>query len=182
MEKVLCDKEEISYLVVRKDIKNLYMRIKDGYVQINCGRHFRDDFIKSFICKHKAYILQKKEKRALLFGKKDNRANDRVYKELLPPKLLPILKHYSELMQLYPSKVGFRFNKTRWGSCSSKNSINFNYYLAKLPVELIEYVVVHELAHIKHKNHSKQFWEVVQRYLPNQKELRKKLREYEKII
>jgi len=85
-------------------------------------------------------------------------------------------------MNLFPSKVSFRFNKTRWGSCSYKNSIVFNYYLSKLPIELIEYVVVHELAHIEHKNHSKKFWDLVEKYLSDVKIRRKKLREFEKII
>jgi len=95
---------------------------------------------------------------------------------------LEYVKKYSSKMNLYPSKVSFRFNKTRWGSCSAKNNLTFNYYLAKLPYELIEYVVVHELAHIKHKNHSREFWAEVEKYLPDVKKRRKLLRNYEKII
>jgi predicted metal-dependent hydrolase len=83
-------------------------------------------------------------------------------------------------MNLHPSRVSFRFNKTRWGSCSYKNSIVFNYYLAKLPEDVIEYVVVHELAHIKHKNHQKNFWALVGEFLPDFKNRLKKLREIEK--
>jgi len=73
-------------------------------------------------------------------------------------------------------------NKTRWGSCSAKNTISLNYYLAKLPESLIEYVVVHELAHIKEKNHSAKFWNLVEKYLPDVKKRRKLLREYEKLM
>ena len=184
MEKVFCRGLEIDYIVVRKPIKNLYLRVKEGYVQINCSRNFSCDYIKEFICKHKEYILSKLNGSSVtyLFGKEYDGANKDLYMQKLPPVILPIVESYAKKMQLYPSKIAFRFNKTRWGSCSYKNSINFNYYLAKLPIDLIEYVVVHELAHIKHKNHSKAFWSLVEYYMPDMKYRRKKLREFEKII
>ena len=70
--------------------------------------------------------------------------------------------------------------KSKWGSCSVKNSLIFNYYLAKLPEDIIEYVVVHELAHIKHKNHQKEFWDLVSKFIPDYKERIKRLRKLEK--
>ena len=184
MEKVSCSGVDIEFIVVRKPIKNLYLRVKDGFVQINCNKNFSQKYIKEFICKNREFILSKlNSKRAdYLFGKECKGANEELYAKELPPTIMPMLENYSKLMQLYPSRVGFRFNKSRWGSCSHKNSINFNYYLAKLPLELIEYVVVHELAHIKHKNHSKEFWRLVEQYMPDMQARRKKLRDFEKII
>ncbi|HHH53129.1 MAG TPA: M48 family peptidase, partial [Bacteroidetes bacterium] len=70
----------------------------------------------------------------------------------------------------------------RWGSCSSDNCISFNYHLVKLSSSLIEYVVVHELAHIVHHNHSKDFWQLVNRYLPDYKIKEEKIRAFEKLI
>jgi hypothetical protein len=60
--------------------------------------------------------------------------------------------------------------------------VSFNYYLAQLPYDLIEYVVVHELAHIKHKNHSKEFWKEVEKYLPDVTKRRRDLRKFEKTL
>jgi predicted metal-dependent hydrolase len=77
-------------------------------------------------------------------------------------------------MQLFYTHVGFRKTKSRWGSCSHKNSLSFSTNLAKTDPHFIEYVVVHELAHIKHKNHSKEFWNEVEKFLPDYK-IRKKL-------
>jgi len=85
-------------------------------------------------------------------------------------------------MGLQPSRVSFRKARTRWGSCSGRDSISLNLYLAALPQELSDYVIVHELAHIRHKNHAKVFWSLVHRYIPDWKEKRKKLREYEILL
>ncbi len=94
----------------------------------------------------------------------------------------PRIEHWSEVTGLHPSKVGYRKAKSRWGSCSSRNSVNLNTRLLLCPPEIRDYVIVHELCHIRHKNHSKDFWNLVGRYLPDWKERRKRLREYERYL
>lgn len=107
---------------------------------------------------------------------------DLFYKQKAIEKITPLLDKWSKEMNLESAHVGFRKAKTRWGSCSSRNRISFNYYLMKLPLSLVEYVVVHELVHIKHHNHSKEFWKVVYDYVPNYKEREEKIKVFEKLI
>lgn len=107
---------------------------------------------------------------------------DMFYKQKAIEKITPLLKRWSEEMRLEPSYVGFRRAKTRWGSCSSRNRISFNYYLMKLPLSLVEYVVVHELAHITHKNHSADFWGLVGKYMEDYRERESKIKAFEKVI
>lgn len=77
----------------------------------------------------------------------------------------------------YP-KIKFRKMKTRWGVCNKRDlSITLNTELIKYDIECLEYVIVHELTHFIHFNHSKSFWNVVQKYYPNYKQIRKKLKE-----
>ena len=170
--------ELINYKIIRKPIKHLYLEVKEGYIEIRCNKFVSDEFIRKFILKHKDTILKKLNKNYYFLGKKVEKEIN--YKEETPKIVLPLVEKYSKIMNLYPTKVSFRFNKTRWGSCSYKNSIVFNYYLAKLPIELIEYIVVHELSHIKHKHHQKPFWDEVAKVMPDFQKRRKLLRKLEK--
>jgi len=77
--------------------------------------------------------------------------------------------------------VSFNFAKTRWGSCSAKNKLNFSLYLAFVPTGLSDYVIVHELAHTFFKNHGDKFWKTVERFMPDYKLRRKALKEYSRI-
>jgi predicted metal-dependent hydrolase len=81
-------------------------------------------------------------------------------------------------MGLYPSRISFRKARSRWGSCSTANAISFNYLMMKLPRKLIEYIIIHELAHIEHKHHQKAFWELVGRYCPDHRSRRNELKTY----
>ena len=76
------------------------------------------------------------------------------------------------------NRVFVKNQKTRWGSCSDKNNINLNMNLVKLPDELIDYVLFHELVHTKIKDHSQLFWEELSRFVKDPKILDKKLRRY----
>ncbi len=99
-----------------------------------------------------------------------------------PSILLPRVKHWSQVTGLTPAHVGFRLARTRWGSCSDRNHLSLNRYLLILPDRLIDYVIVHELIHIRHKNHSKRFWEHVAQFTPDWKEDRKALRTFESCL
>jgi predicted metal-dependent hydrolase len=76
------------------------------------------------------------------------------------------------------NRIAIKNTKTRWGSCSMKKNLNFNYRMIYLPENLIDYIIVHELCHLKEMNHSKNFWDLVSNYCPECKECRKELKKY----
>lgn len=88
----------------------------------------------------------------------------KLYKKQGKALLEKKIKYWSAQMQLYPTKLSYRAQKTRWGSCSSLGHVSLNWKLILAPEFVIDYVVVHELAHLKHQNHSKRFWALVANY------------------
>ncbi|HXH27008.1 MAG TPA: M48 family metallopeptidase [Candidatus Acidoferrum sp.] len=111
-----------------------------------------------------------------------SRATDPLQLKALRKKAKEFLP--SRLQQL-AAKHGFSYQKsrlssagTRWGSCSSRGTISLNIYLMTLPSELIDYVIIHELCHTKHMNHSRSFWQLVAAYCPDYKQLRRLLKQH----
>lgn len=111
-----------------------------------------------------------------------HKAVDLFYKERAMKKILPLVRRWSRLMEVAPEHISFRKSKKRWGSCSPTDRISFNYELMKINSSLIEYVIVHELSHIKYKNHSKEFWHEVQRFLPDYKSREEYIKGFEKLL
>ncbi|MEK7631088.1 MAG: M48 family metallopeptidase [Patescibacteria group bacterium] len=83
------------------------------------------------------------------------------------------LQHFNQSYGFAYNKIVIRNQKTKWGSCSAKGNLNFNYRIVLLPAELADYIIVHELCHLGELNHSKNFWALVAKTLPNHKELRR---------
>lgn len=94
-------------------------------------------------------------------------------------KIIPArLAYYAPLLGVQYGRVTIRHQKTRWGSCSSLGNLNFNCLLMLTPIEVVDYVVVHELAHRIHMNHSRAFWSEVEKILPDYREQRRWLKVY----
>ena len=176
-------------LETRKNIKHCYMRVlKEDLIQIRANRYFTLYDAKNLVEKKLDWIensiknLSKNslnEGEFLLLGEVKKMEDfkiknlDLFYKKEIQ-KTLPIrVEKFAQTMQLFPTSISFRKNKRTWGSCNFKNGLNFNILLMKFPIEVMDYVIVHELAHIKHKNHSKDFWNLVAVYCPNYKEIEK---------
>lgn len=85
-------------------------------------------------------------------------------------------RYYAPVMGVAYGTVTIREQKTRWGSCSAKGNLNFNWKLVLMPPEILDYVVVHELAHRIQMNHSAAFWAEVGKILPDYKERRQWLK------
>ncbi|MDX1371836.1 MAG: SprT family zinc-dependent metalloprotease [Nitrososphaeraceae archaeon] len=79
------------------------------------------------------------------------------------------LPELNKKMKVNYNRVRVKDNSTVWGSCSSKNNLNFSLYLSAFPIEIIDYILIHELAHIREFNHSANFWEIVKKYDPQYK-------------
>jgi len=90
-----------------------------------------------------------------------------------------------ERVNLFADKYEFHYDRiritsarTRWGSCSTKGTLSFSWRLIMTPLDIVDYVIIHELAHTVHHNHSKRFWGLVEKILPDYKERRKRLKQY----
>jgi len=84
----------------------------------------------------------------------------------------------SSLMGLKYGRLTIRGQKTRWGSCSHKGNLNFNWRLMMVPEPVIDYIIIHELAHLKEMNHTKRFWQLVEQYCPKWRNHKKWLRDH----
>lgn len=170
----------------RKNMKHCYLRVLNSkMVQIRANKYFTLIDAKNLIEKKKKWIEEavlKLEKKALnddeffYLGEIKNISDfdikniDVFYKKEIENYIPFLVDKYSKLMNLYPTSIKYRKNKRTWGSCNYKNGLNFNILLMKFPIEIMEYVVIHELAHIKHKNHSRKFWDLVEDYCPDYKQ------------
>jgi len=100
----------------------------------------------------------------------------KLYKLIAKRHITLRVMEFARKMNVNPTAVRITSAKTRWGSCSGKNSVNFSWKLIMADDETIDYVVVHELAHIKQHNHSQEFWKIVEDIIPNYKENKEKLK------
>ncbi|WP_163195321.1 M48 family metallopeptidase [Clostridium thermarum] len=101
-----------------------------------------------------------------------------LYKKLAKKVLQDRTSHYSKVIGVQVNRIYIKEQKTLWGSCSSKNNINYNWKLVMAPLWVLDYVVIHELCHILQRNHSKLFWLEVEKYMPNYKEAVEWLRQH----
>lgn len=177
--------QKILISVKRSSRKSIGLEVRaTGEVFARIPSRLSDKKIKEFIESHKTWILQKV---AFMEQKIDSKKELRVpfwedltgrEREKIKEKISSRVQYYSEKMQVEYERITIRNQKTRWGSCSSKGNLNFNYRLFYLPEELLDYVVIHELAHRRYMNHSMQFWKEVAAYCPSYGRYRKKLGEY----
>jgi len=90
--------------------------------------------------------------------------------------VLSRLKYFNVFYRFTYKKIAIKNQKSRWGSCSKKGNLNFNYKISILPPHIADYIIVHELCHIGELNHSKNFWNLVAKTIPDYKESRAQLR------
>lgn len=113
----------------------------------------------------KSYILQRHNTSNCILNDKiilnENNTLSFFYKSELGKYVQKKLVSYSNTLGLQPKKISVKEMKSRWGSCSTQGNISFNINLSKAPKFVIDYVVIHELLHLKEMNHSKRFWNLV---------------------
>lgn len=115
-------------------------------------------------------------RRRILYRRKKNAQGYREHKEYARGVILARIAHFNADGNFLIRRVAIRNNTSRWGSCSKGGNLNFHYRTALLSPELCDYIVVHELCHLKEFNHSHRFWALVEQYAPEYRVLRAQLR------
>lgn len=170
----------MTYELIRSRRKTLSVEVsREGKVIVRAPLRLSAARIEQFVTAHADWIARAEARqRARLAAHPEPDAAQqaaliRRAKAELPPKVA----HYARLMGVQPAGVRITGARTRFGSCSGSNRICFSWRLMDYPEAAVDYVVVHELAHIVHKNHGPQFWALVARYLPDWRARRALLRD-----
>ena len=107
---------------------------------------------------------------------KGNRKDFLAHKERARALAKDRLAYFNGICNLSYGRISIRNQKTRWGSCSRKGNLNFNYKIVLLPPRHADYIIAHELCHLKELNHSKRFWDLVAELIPDHRAIRAELR------
>lgn len=169
----------MDYTLIRSSRRTMALEItRDGRLLVRAPQRAPQAVIDRFVASHADWIaahLEKQRQRAQAhppLTEDELAALRQKARDILPGRVA----HYAEWMGVTPTGVKITGAKTRFGSCSAKNSLCFSLYLMAYPDAAVDYVVVHELAHIRHKNHSPAFYAEVARVMPDYRERRKLLK------
>ena len=163
--------ENAEVSVIRSGRKTVSIQVKPNEVIIRAPMRMKEKEIEKFVESKRNWIekhlksLSEKQK-ALEniepYSDEEIRSFIKKAKEIIPNKV----EFYAEKIGVTYNRITIRCQRTRWGSCSSKGNLNFNCLLVLLPDEIIDSVIVHELCHRKHMNHSAKFYEEVEKVFP----------------
>ena len=171
---------DITYQWIRSRRKTIAIQIdREGQVIVRTPYGITKRQVEEFLDEKKDWILQtrqrveKRKTEQIPISEEVRREGIERAKRIFPERTA----YFAKRMGVDYGRITIREQKTRWGSCSSKGNLNFNWTLVLLDPELLDYVVVHELAHRREMNHSAAFWKVVEAELPDYWERRARLKE-----
>ena len=164
------EQQLLQYEITYSKIKTVYIKIKDGKVAIKAPKRISKKELEKIIEKKKDWINKNLEK-----SKKEKNAiyTEEQFKQIIEKNANELIK----TTELVPNQIRIRKIKYAWGSCSQNKNITINYNLIKYSEQAIKYVILHELCHLKYMNHSKDFWNLVEKYMPEYKEIKKEFKE-----
>lgn len=142
-------------------------------------RNLNDRYIENFLKLKSKWILAALEKYKPKPGQvviKTQRGDYKKYKNQALAFVRERLEYFNRFYGFIYHRVSVKNQRTCWGSCSKKGNLNFNYKIIFLPPALADWIVVHELCHLKELNHSKKFWSLVAQTIPDWREIRQKLK------
>ena len=173
----------ITYEIIKSSRKTIAVEVRqDGYVLVRAPRNCPQSRIDTFLKEKQAWILSKGEEQK----ERDadsmkiqplSEAEQRLYRDKARDIFEQKVSYYARMMGVSYGRIAIRDQKTRWGSCSGEGNLNFNWRLIFAPAGVLDYVVVHELAHRKEMNHSPRFWKVVEDTMPEYRKYQKWLKE-----
>ena len=162
-----------DYTLVRSKRKSVAIQVdSDCNITVRAPLRISQKEIDRILIEKKEWLektivsQREKKKNAKVYSDDEIKLLRKKAKEIIPLKV----KYYAEIMQVNPVSVKINSAKKRYGSCSGTNNLNFSLYLMDKDERFIDYVVVHELAHIKHHNHSKDFYKFIEEFMPDYKE------------
>lgn len=168
----------MDYKLIRSKRKTIELSIGDDFLPlVKAPLKMSTEDIEKFVLKHEKWI----EKQIIKKREHDEKfalspEEETVLKEKALPYLTERTEYFAKLMGLKYNGIKITSAKKRFGSCSGKNSICYSWRLMQYPPEAIDYVIVHELAHTVHKNHGKDFYKLIENYLPDYKKREKLLK------
>lgn len=176
LDNLQINEKQYPIIITKKSrIKRMVLSLKRGAIHISIPWYVPKVVAMAFVHAQKEWITQKSN---LLTIETINKDLYKDFKQQAKKVLLPKLKYWSQRMIVHYNKVTIRNQSSVWGSCSSKKNLNFNYKIIHLPEPLLDYLVIHELAHTVHMNHSILFWKLVEKYDQEYKKHRKNLKQY----
>lgn len=165
--------------IIRSDRKSLSLSVNDELNVVVRAPYSADDaLINDFVSKNSQWISKAVERKKAYLSRVNITDFEveslvRQAKDIIPKRV----DYFSSIMNIYPTGIKVTKAKKRFGSCNQKNSLCFSCFLMQYPLEAVDYVVVHELAHIRHHNHSAEFYSLIRRYMPDYKQREKLLKE-----
>lgn len=181
-KKIIHDKGEIIFTITRNRLaKRLRLSVNsEGEVKAVAPDWLPEKIVEDFILSKTNWIVKKIEEFEKISGPTPKLGtND--YKKNKEQARKFVVSKVAQLNLFYGHKIGaisIRNQKTRWGSCSGKGNLNFNYKIMFLPDKLADYIIVHEICHLKEMNHSEKFWKLVSLSILDYKTIRKELKKY----
>ena len=149
----------------------------DGSFVVTAPHDMTQSLVDRFIIRKSQWVLDKLEYFRVLgekfFSKSTNTTQDYLkYKENALALAENRIRHFNKVYRFLINTVNIKNQKTRWGSCSKKGNLNFNYKIALLPPRLADYIIAHELSHLGEFNHSQKFWNLVAKTVPDYRKIR----------
>lgn len=174
-------KEGISYtLKISKKAKRMRLAVYcDGTIVVTTPFNLKQSIAEKFIREKSNWLFSKISFFKQFEGKAIARYSHEDYlkhKNRAYELAMDRVKHFNKSYNFTFNQINIKNQKTRWGSCSQKGNLNFNYKIALLPERLADYIIVHELCHLKEFNHSKKFWALVSKTIPNYSDIKEELK------